>query len=163
MLSADFKPFCSNIYKFCGLFTLPFFTFLPNVAIELTENQCQSVNPWAKGSPPPPPPPLFHTQGVQAAHPVLHQRRHWMRAGDIDLGRQIDVQIDVPAEFITRCYSTLPRFDSMVVDHATFPKTGFPQLLSAAVVQPRFCGQVNRLFNNFHCADPVTLRFPHSF
>ena len=30
-------------------------------------------------------------QGVQAAHPVLHQRRHWMCAGDIDLGRQIDV------------------------------------------------------------------------
>ena len=26
-----------------GLFTLPFFTFLPTVAIELTENQCQSV------------------------------------------------------------------------------------------------------------------------
>ena len=43
MLSADFKPVCSNIYKFCGLFALPFFTFLPNVAIELTENQCQSV------------------------------------------------------------------------------------------------------------------------
>ena len=43
VLSADFKPVCSNIYKFCGLFTLPFFTFLHNVAIELTENQCQSV------------------------------------------------------------------------------------------------------------------------
>ena len=53
----------------------------------------------------------FFKQGVQAAHPVLHQRRHWMRAGDIDLGRQIDV----PAEFFTRCYSTLPRFDSMVL------------------------------------------------
>ena len=28
------------------------------------------------------------------------------------------------------------------------PQTGFPQLLSAAVVQPRFCRQVNILFNN---------------
>ena len=39
-------------------------------------------------------PDLFYfvlSQGVQAAHPVLHQRRHWMCAGDIDLGRQIDV------------------------------------------------------------------------
>ena len=27
-----------------GLFTLLFFTFLPTVAIELTENQCQSVS-----------------------------------------------------------------------------------------------------------------------
>ena len=43
VISADFKTVCSNIYKFCGLFTLPFFTFLPIVAIELTENQCQSV------------------------------------------------------------------------------------------------------------------------
>ena len=39
-------------------------------------------------------PDLFYfvlSQGVQAAHPVLHQRRHWMCAGDIELGRQIDV------------------------------------------------------------------------
>ena len=70
------------------------------------------VHPWTKGFFQPihlplvPPP--THKQGVQAAHPVLHQRRHWMRAGDIDLGRQIDV----PAEFFTRCYSTLPRFVS---------------------------------------------------
>ena len=28
------------------------------------------------------------------------------------------------------------------------PQTGFPQLLSAAVIQPRFCRQVNILFNN---------------
>ena len=33
-----------SVCVFCGLFTLPFFTFLPNVAIELTENQCQSVS-----------------------------------------------------------------------------------------------------------------------
>ena len=53
VISADFKTVCSIIYKFCGLFTLPFFTFLPIVAIELTENQCQSVcvcvTPCAKG------------------------------------------------------------------------------------------------------------------
>ena len=30
-------------------------------------------------------------QGVQAAHPVLHQRRHWMCAGEINPGRRIDV------------------------------------------------------------------------
>ena len=34
---------------------------------------------------------FYPRQGVQAAHPVLHQRRHWMCAGDIDLGCQIDV------------------------------------------------------------------------
>ena len=49
VISADFKTVCSNIYKFCGLFTLPFFTFLPIVAIELTENQCQSVYASWKG------------------------------------------------------------------------------------------------------------------
>ena len=30
-------------------------------------------------------------QGAQAAHPVLHQRRHWMCAGEINPGRRIDV------------------------------------------------------------------------
>ena len=28
---------------------------------------------------------------MQAAHPVLHQRRHWMCAGEINPGRRIDV------------------------------------------------------------------------
>ena len=35
----------------------------------------------------------------------------------------------------------------MVVFARYSHQTGFPQLLSAAVVQPRFCGQVNNLFN----------------
>ena len=34
---------------------------------------------------------FFFQQGVQAAHPVLHQRRHWMCAGEINPGRRIDV------------------------------------------------------------------------
>ena len=33
----------------------------------------------------------FSYKGVQAAHPVLHQRRHWMCAGEINPGRRIDV------------------------------------------------------------------------
>ena len=47
--------------------------------------------------------------------------------------------------------------------HAAFPQTRFHPPLSAAVVQPRFCRQVNRLFNNFSCADRFTFRFPHPF
>ena len=44
-------------------------------------------------------------QGVQAAHchPVLHQRRHWMCAGEIDPGRWINV----PARDTTPLF---PRF-----------------------------------------------------
>ena len=34
---------------------------------------------------------FFFQQGVQAAHPVLRQRRHWMCAGEINRGRRIDV------------------------------------------------------------------------
>ena len=42
------------------------------------------------------PPISFQMQGVQAAHPVLHQRRHWMSAGDI-----WPDQSDVPANFFS--------------------------------------------------------------
>ena len=63
-----------------GLFTLLFFTFLPTVAIELTENQCQSVcvcvNPCAKGFTANFY--LFHSRGPSPSPVADGQRRgHW--------------------------------------------------------------------------------------
>ena len=66
------------------------------------------------------------TQGRQARHIYLTQRSY-------DVSREVRADHShVPAEFFTRCYPTLPLFDSMVA-FMLLPTNPF----STADVQPR--------------------------
>ena len=118
---------------------------------------CVCVNPWAKGSPPPAFPPQLYTQGGNARLTDIAQRRRCQF-----VVKQCGTPHCVPAEFFTSCDPPSPRFVSWFF-HVSYPKNRFPTAAfsrrrSAALLQTS-----EQFVQQFSCADPVTLRFPHSF